>query len=319
MKILIVEKGENPTTETYLTALMRHKGLEYKRVTHEDLTDEDADVLIVVRYLSSRLIKVIEKIKPKRVFYFMDDDLLDWHSLRALPMKYAVKLLLNATIYKSWIEKNATLVVSNTRLQSKYSEMKPILLPPNPTWMDGANLRLNVKNTPFVVFYHATSSHKEEFIWLSELIKKMKDREVFFEVVTDEKNVKHFKKLNNTWTIRPMRWNNYRNFLSLKYRSLALAINFPNQFNRMRTYVKFFNNLYAGVVGIYNTDFPESNIINQAKAGVVLPLDHKLWIEAILEIKNSREYVEEIFMNASSLYEYFKTQAKASYDKIDFT
>ncbi len=316
-RICIVEKFINPSTDNYIVPFLKHVGASYERVSWRNLDfDHKVDLVFIVRYLSPKVLKWLSRVKPRRIFYFMDDDLLDFSALKDLPVRYAFKLFTQAYVYKRWIQSNTTILVSNENLQRKYKGS--LLLPPNPVWLWDTEIRYtgNYNRSPFVVFYHATASHREEFFWLAELINRLQNKDVFFEVVVDKNLARVFKGLKNVWLINPMDWHTYLNFLRLPYRNLALSINFPNSFNLMRTNIKFFNNLYAGVVGIYNTHFPKSEDIKKYNAGFVLDLDLDVWIEKMYEIKANFFIVEQIFKNAVSLYKIYFSEVNEKYKRL---
>lgn len=315
---LIVEEKENPTTDYYLPALLSNLGMEYNRVDWQRLESvRSAEYVFIVRYLNKLLISWVYKIKPKRVFYLMDDDLLDWKVLRFLPYKYAWKIFKSSVIYKNWIKNNAITLVSNQSLLEKYKEFDPLIIPPNPMWLKEEELEYNAPKEPFVVAYHATASHREEFVWLSKLIWSMRgEKEIVFEVITSDDSFKYFKNFHNVWTIRQMKWKSYLQFMKLKYRSLSLVINYPNPFNLMRSHVKFFNNLYMGLCGIYTDTFPISRLIKKHSAGIVLSMEQDKWIDAIKSLSSNSQICQSMFLSSIDVYRELKLQAQQHYERL---
>lgn len=312
-----MEERENPTTDYYLPALLSSLGLKYERISWRGLEKaKPASYVFLVRYLNNVLIDWLEKNKPKKIFYLMDDDLLDWKVLRFLPYRYAWKIFRKSTIYKDWIRRNAIVLVSNEKLYAKYKEFNSFIIPPNPLWIKEKELQYSTFNSPFVVAYHATASHREEFAWLSKIIHSMQREEVIFEVITDDSSFKYFKNLRNVWTIKQMGWQTYLQFMKLKYRSLALAINYPNPFNLMRSHVKFFNNLYMGLCGIYTDTFPISDLIKRYSAGIILPMKHEEWIATIKRLRSDSKECKEMFLFSVRLYKELKLQALKFYTEL---
>lgn len=313
-----MEEEENPTTDYYLPAMLNSLSLDYERIDWTRLESvKSAEYVFIVRYLSKYLINWIERIKPKRVFYLMDDDLLDWKILKFLPYKYAWKIFKKSIIYKNWIKNNTITIVSNQNILSKYKEFNPFIIPPNPIWLKEEELEYKASYEPFIVAYHATASHREEFIWLSKIVRLMKEEKgIVFEIVTGDYSYKYFSNFHNVWTIRQMKWRSYFQFMKLRYRSLALGINHPNPFNLMRSHVKFFNNLHMGLCGIYTDTFPISELIKEYSAGMVLPMKQEEWISTIKKLRESPQVCKDMFLSSIKLYKELKNQAQQYYKKL---
>lgn len=318
-KVVVVEEKENASTDFYLKSFFKHLNLDCLYLTASDLENNSqnigkVDFVFIVRYLSNTIIKWIASIKPKKVFYLMDDDILDIRSMSGLPYNYVWKIFYKAYRYKSWIKDNATVLFPHENLKRKYSNYRGYVLPPNPGWIDKPVF--NASLDKFVVFYHATASHSKEYFWLSNLIKKAGKREFFFEVVTGKNFDKLFKGLDNTWTVRQMGWQTYKKFLKLQYRTLSLAINLPTSFNLMRSYTKFFNNIYAGVSGLYCENFPIAKLIKQYDAGFVLKLDYDEWLEVLDYVYCNPGILKQQFDNSVRLFHYLREYAIEHYDII---
>ena len=220
----------------------------------------------------------------------MDDGLWDIKSLLSVSPIYAWRLFKKAYLYKSKIlDLGAEVWVSTEYLKNKYSQYKPKLVYPYPIGLDEPHLS---KSFPKVVFYHGTSSHKEELEWLGELFAKLSERlvQVLLEIVLDDKHWKLFRGIKNLVALRPMRWESFYEFSKLKYRTVGIAPLFDSEFNRGRSWIKFYDITRSGAVGIFSTYASYSHYIQDFKAGYVLPMEIDLWVEAIEElIKNEKK------------------------------
>jgi hypothetical protein len=246
----------------------------------------------------------------------MDDDLFDLKGLKELPLRYAWKIFNKALRFKSWIIKYTQILVANSYLKEKYQQYNPFVLPPFPAYLDLDKLSLNPIFTKPVCFYHATASHKKEFFWLKDLLESLQQEDLLFELVVDKKIANLYRGLKNVWVVNTMKWQEYLQFSALKYRHIGLALLFDSPFNRGRSYVKFFNIIRSGAVGIYSEYFPLAKLIKEFQAGVVLPMEVEVWKSAILELAGSSERREKLFEGSKKLLLHLKEKTLEAYQKI---
>jgi len=267
---------------------------------------------IIVRYF---LFKDFLK-KKENLIYFMDDDLWDLKALKHVPLKYAWKIFSKAYIYKPWVVRNAKILVSSEYLAEKYKQYNPQVIYPYPIYIDTQNLKHNPVDKTLVIFFHATASHVDEFVFINELTKALAKDDMVFEIIVDKRTAKKFKGIRNVVLIDPVPWETYLKFSTIGYRHIGLAPLYDNLFNRGRSYVKFFNIVRSGAVGIYSEHFPIANLIKEYGAGEVLPMDLKLWAEKIRELLKYAEKREKIYKASLELTEYLRKKALESYNKL---
>jgi len=301
--------------------LLENKGLKFIRITHREIIDillEEKTVIFIVRYLTDEVLKWIEKnrVKIEKIYYLMDDDLFDLKGLKEVPLRYAWKIFNKALRFKSWIIKNTQILVANSYLKEKYQQCNPFVLPPYPAYIDLDKLSLNPVITKPVCFYHATASHKKEFFWLKDLLESLQQEDLLFELVVDKKIANLYHGLKNVWVVNTMKWQEYLQFSSLNYRHIGFAFLFDSPFNKGRSYVKFFNIMRSGAVGIYSEHFPLAKRIKEFQAGVVLPMEIEVWKSAILELASSSERREKLFEGAKKLLLHLKERTLEAYQKI---
>ncbi len=319
--IYIIEENKNPSTDYYIKPFLENKNLNFISLNHEELPNfklAQRTKIFIVRYLTSEVLRWINvnRSNIESIYYFMDDDLFDLKVLNDLPVKYALKIFKKAWKFKKWLSANTEIFVSNEYLAEKYQKLKPTILPPYPSYIKVNNCNLNPVYKKPVVFYHATQSHIKEFFWLKNFLSEIQREEILLEVIVDRKTAKLYKGIKNLWIVNPMKWNEYIEFSSLKYRHIGFALLFDNPFNRARSYVKFYNIMRSASVGIYSENFPLAKLIKEYSAGVVLPMDVKLWKETVLYLVNSEKKRNEIFDNAKQLLIYLKGKAIRKYEKI---
>ncbi len=322
-KVYIFEEKINPSTDYYLIPAFKKYDFFIKRISiwADSFTDiEDGAWVVVVRYLNKKLVKFLNKSKSKieRLIYFMDDGLWDLNTLKDLPFKYAIRIFKKAYLYKKTIrDLDAEVWVSTDYLYEKYKNWKAKVIYPYP--LDIFETKIEISNQP-VVFYHGTTSHKKEIKWLSRIAEKLSSicPNCLFEIFLDEANFKHFKKLKNIVPLRPLGWESYLKFSSLQYRSIGLVPLFDYEFNRGRSWIKFYDITRAGAVGIFSDHAPYANLIKEFEAGLVLPMKQKLWIDWIIELVGNGEKRRKLYANALRLTEYLKEKAIESYRRAIF-
>ncbi len=309
---LIYPEKVLPSTEFYVISFLTFRKYSFI-FWYPEFYPEERFNLIIVRYLSNELVKFMRKYRKliNQIYYFMDDDLWDINNLRYLPLKYAFKIFKFSLRYKKFLLKNdAILLVSNRFLYEKYRKYNPLILFPYPPYKTYSQTII-WKDNP-LVFYHATSSHNKEFFWLRELVKTMPERK--FEIICDNRHFKIFKDLSNCYKVYPLSWEAYKFFIGLPYRQIGLAFQLDTPFNRARSYVKFFNIIRAGAVGIYSDTFPESYLIKKFEAGKVVPFTLEAFKEAILSLDEAS--AKYFYTNSLKLLDYLKIKAEESYKKI---
>jgi len=204
--------------------------------------------------------------------------------------------------------------VSNEYLADKYFYLNPKILLPYPAYVKEDEKLSEARETP-VVFYHATASHIEEFYWLKKLLLELTQENLLFELVVDKKIGKLYKGIKNVYMVDPMPWKEYLTFSSLKYRHIGLAPLLDNSFNRARSWVKFYNIVRSGAVGVYSEYFPIAKLIKEFNAGLVLPMDVRLWKDGIISLIDE-EKRKELFKGSLELINYLRKETLKSYDNF---
>lgn len=317
----ILEAGPNPSSDYYLVPALSSCGYSFVKVNinSDSLPEiEVGSTIFIVRYMNKRVLSHLHKNKNRigNLFYFMDDRLWDLKGLMSLPLAYSFRIFKKAYLYKSALkELGAKLCVSTDYLRHIYTHYNPDVIYPYPLGLENPSIS---QTKTQVVFYHGTSSHSQEIKWLSQLFFSISNTfpDLVFEIVLSKKNKRFFKNAKNLISLRPMNWGVFYRFSFLKYRKIGLVPLFDNEFNRGRSFTKFYDITRSGAVGIYSEHAPYSKLIKDFNAGIVLPMNKNLWIEAIGTVLGSEELRRELFEGAIKLVEYLKTKALSSYKEL---
>lgn len=296
----MLHEKPNPTTEFYLEPLLQAKTADYRVCSLTEsppvITDNSQkNSLVIVRYMNSKWRKWIDANCDKigNIIYFMDDDVFDPGSHKHLPLDYQFKLFRLAYRFRSWILKNTELWVSTDFLQKKYFQYHPKIIQPA--------FPYNSQNKSKCIFYHGSSAtHNDEMRWLHSIIKEVlsKDPNVFFEIIGGPLMRLKYANLPRVNVISPLGWQDYKTFLSLPGRMIGLAPLMDNPFNAARSHVKFYDITHAGAVGIYADHPAYQSVIIDNENGILLPMDKKMWADAILELANDEKRCQRLLARA---------------------
>jgi len=323
MKVVyIFEEQSNPSTDYYIIPAFSEYNFSICRINqwNEIYPDiEKESWIIIIRYLNKKLVNFLKQNRRKleRLIYFMDDGLMSLGGLRDLPVKYAFRIFKKAYVYKNVLRKlKSEMWVSTDYLSEVYKEWNPTVIYPYPLDIEN-DINLTNHESPKIIFYHGTSSHKKEIRWLSSLVNEISEKyqDVVFEIILNDSNFKYFKHFKNIISLRPMRWESYFKFCRLKYRTIGLVPLFNYEFNRGRSWIKFYDITRAGAVGIYSEHAPYAEIIKKFNAGLVIPMNIEAWVEAIHRLISSQKECVTLLNNSMNLAEHLKNNAVDSYKK----
>jgi hypothetical protein len=298
-KTYVVEERKNPSTDCFvIPEVARSGGGEVIRCDFTQLPSSkelDAATVIFVRYIPPSWVKLVEEVRPRlgRLVFFMDDDVLDVHASKGLPLSYRVKLMRLAAWRKKWLRKQgAELWVSTPYLQKKYADWSPRLVLPSP-----------VPPAPMItrrLFYHGSSAHLEEINWLRPIVENVlkSDERFSFEIIGNHKINKLYRDIPRVTVVHPMSWTSYLSFLALPGRHIGLAPMLDGPFNQARSYTKFFDITRCGAVGIYPKDSIFADVITDGVEGLLVEPDPEAWFDAMVSIAEDESQRQVMLKNA---------------------
>ncbi len=319
--IFIIEEKRNPSTDYYIIPLLKHLGYYErsffinsppKEIKHANL------ILIFVRYITRDWVNFVEKNrnKIKKIIYFFDDDLFDMKAWKGLPLRYIKKLFLKAYRWKKWlINIKSEFFVSTEYLAKKYAYLDPSILPPYPIFEPVVS---EEKANTLSLFYFGTDSHLQEKLWLYDIIEEIMNynREIVFEIIGGSKVYRRFKNLKNVIVLHPIAWDAYKNFLLTKKRHIALVPFLNGGFRSAKSYIKFFEIVACGAVGIYSKNSPYEEIIKDRKNGILVPNEKAHWIEAIKILIDDEGFRHKLFLNSVDKLNFLRKSAEKVYLEI---
>jgi len=287
--VLVIEHGRLPTTDYYVRAHVRNFGVPVRFLDSTTQAPSSqlltpGTMVIFVRYVrpdwQTAVLKHLKQLHG--VACFLDDDLLDRSAWNSLPWSYRWKLL-RYSPKTSWLTKiGAAIWVSTPYLQEKYQRFSPELLVPKPSAL------LNENRQSTRLFYHGTTSHQDDFLWLELIVRMVQERcpETTFEVFGDHKVNKIFRSIPRVSVLHPMSWENYLDYAKSHPQDIGLVPRLANRFNLARSTTKFFDVSRCNAVGIYSDVPPFTGFIQDGEDGLLLPNEPTHWVDAITDLVN---------------------------------
>lgn len=291
VRYLLVKKGVLPTEDYYFSGSIFEGACSIEKPC--ELTQyKHAEVIIFIRYITNEWRIYINNNKYKyKYILFIDDDLLDSSSYRNLTLPYQIKLYLFVTRHYKWLKAiGFGLWVSTEQLMEKYSDWGPCLVRPH-----------LVELPKYIrVFYHGTSSHHDEAIWLYDVMAQVlsNSNNITFEIAADRKIKKLYKNLPNVSIVNPMSWVAYQSYLGMSKRNVGLAPLIPTRFNASRSYTKYFDITNANAVGIYAKGAIYDKVIKHDINGLLLEMNKDLWVKAIKHLASNDRARNKMTTNA---------------------
>jgi hypothetical protein len=234
--------------------------------------------LILVRDVPISLLKKLAKQrnKPASIVWFIDDDIPASGTDKTLPKAY--KKRLENWYRKAWPHLSGlcnNVWVSTPYLAEKYGLAENAVLPP----VDLKKTDLNLVRC----FYHGSSSHQQEWVFVIEFIKQAQQRfpDTWFELIGDHSLYKQLRNVPRINILHPMQWQNYLAMTSSRSMDIGLVPLFDSPFNLARSHCKLLDITRQNAVGIYSELVAYSNEIGQMNAGIVVANKMELWLEAL--------------------------------------
>ncbi len=265
-------------------------GLEVRRLDVQATPAEIARIswggafVIFCRYTTVDWLRAIRSrsCELAGVGLFIDDDLEALAHARASSLSYKLKLRrLALWRWPTLLPMLSTVWVSTPVLAALWSAMSPRLLPPI---ADTFDLRsAPVMNSQLLVGLHATASHASDQRWLEPVVRGVLsiDADIHFEIVADYANARRWRGDPRVRVVKQQPWPAYRIDTATHGRHLLLAPTLQTQPNAARAPVKRIDAARCGAALLVSDALVYGVSRLEAELGMIAPLDHVIWIEAI--------------------------------------
>jgi len=286
--VLILTPGDIPTTTLYLPRIASEAAQAALKVADSLLppgphwTFGEEVWVVIIRHAQKSWASYLAAHKERicRVTYFADDDIPAISSSRQLPTDYVRK---TASNYRSLLRNFRGLIddlaVSTPELARRCASQDVLVWPPvYPTQ--------SFRRPPLCFFYHGTAAHIAEIEWLVPVVERVQKNlpEAWFEIISTVYAKKLFKGIPRVRCLHPMTWPDYMSYTAAFPQDVGLAPMLESPFNMARSHAKLYDITRCGAAGIYSSVGPYLENIVDGEMGILLPNDHKLWVDAVTEL-----------------------------------
>ena len=289
--ILVLQRGENASTDYYLRPRLRVPGAaaEIADLSADPgdcrlLQDASASSLMVVfcRYASPAWLDALDRIRPRlaRVVFFTDDDLPEMIRAPEVPAAARGKVALH---YAAHVDRLSALCselwVSTPELAHRYVEAHPGLLAPLPEAEPPGPAPADAD----LVVYHGTDVHGRERRFVLEVARLLQARSpaARLEVAGDRSLARAALGVGNVEIAPQLPWPDYLQAQRGRRAAISLAPLFPSKLNDARAAVKAFDAARLGAAGIYADAPAYRGHVRDGQDGLLLPMEPSAWAEAI--------------------------------------
>ena len=302
-----MEERANPSCDFFVIPALTAQRLSYTRCLFHELVQAHAlrnAIVIFIRYVPSPWQKLIsaQRATIRHVIFFMDDDVLDVASFAGMPWRYQLKLLRLSASRAAWLQQYARLWVSTAYLQQKYAHWQPRLLLPT---------SIPIEDNVTRIFYHGSATHQADIDWLFPVIAEVlqSNKQLSFEIIGGQHIYRQYKKLPRVTIVHPMSWPSYQSFISKQHYHIGVNPLVNTQFNKARSYTKFFDITRCQAVGIYSPNSSCADVVTHLHEGLIVDLKPAAWVEALLNLANNKALRSQLLMNAQQKVAYLNQQA----------
>ena len=287
--ILVLQRGENASTDYYLRARLEQGALPYV-IADLDADPEDCPLLqpgssralmaIFCRYGAESWLGALAARRERlsRVVFFMDDDLPAMMRDASLPRSARGKVALH---YGAQVEALGRIAseawVSTPVLAARYPDAHAAVLPPLPE----ADPPEPAPDPPRRAVYHGTDVHPQERRFVLELARRLAGTDLAFEIAGGPQLARAAAALPQVSVTPQLPWPQYLRRQAGAQAALSLAPLLATPLNAARAPVKAFDAARLGAAGLYADCEPYRSFVRPGEDGVLLPPDPQAWAEAI--------------------------------------
>jgi hypothetical protein len=289
--ILVLQRGENPSTDYYLRPRLAVAGVAVEIADLSDppagsalLSAAGAESLMVVfcRYASADWLDALERVRDRltRVALFVDDDLPAMIAAREIPAAARGKAALHFGAHVDRLDALCSeLWVSTDVLAGRYPAARPRVITPLP---EAAPPEVSAA-APELVVYHGTDVHDRERRFVLEVAGRVASSVpgAGFEITAGAELGRAAGKLSNLRITPQLAWPDYLAAQRGRQAAISLAPLFPSALNDARAPVKVFDAARLGAAGIYADAPAYRGFVRDGEDGLVLPMDPQAWADAI--------------------------------------
>lgn len=310
--IILLNEGELPTVEeTYrcYQYLVKKYGANIKKINSNSVTSDEiqqCDVILCIRGHSPISFFVLREAKRlgKKVFYLLDDDLIDmpkgsfWYPERR---KWLLKCLkecevlftsnrLIADEYKNYLARNRTVIINTS--------VDPQTICP---FKEHGNV---IKIVMAASDWHSHNFTKYVKNAAVKISKEYKDK-VQWHFVGLHPDMSEVTGLSKVVYVPSMNMENYIRHMEKNRYDIGIAVLNPDHFNERKYFNKFIEYTRYGICGIYSNCMPFQLVVKDKENGIFTNNSDDGWYEALKLLIDNPELKKKCILNAQN---YLATQ-----------
>lgn len=315
--MLVIHSGESPTADIYVTARLGEDHVPVRRldildasaIAAEDL--EDGTFVVIIRYVNTATVRLLERGRARLagVAYLMDDDIPGAFDDPALPHSYKLRLGLFWHRFSRPLARLSSEVwLSSAGLEAKYGG--PGVHRINPLYLPGPD---EGTGKAVKVFYHAEVSHRQEALWLRDVVRGVQARrgDTVFEIFGRADVKRAFRGIERCRIVHPMTWGAFLPYSASLHYHIGLAPLRPGPFNACRSFNKLYDISRCGAAGIFVDRPPYAGVIEDGVSGLLRDDAPEAWVEAICTLAADPVQRAALHAGAMALCETIAAQERA--------
>lgn len=317
--LLVIHSGESPTADIYVASRMGQNGqVPLRRL---DILDEaalaaeavpDGTFVVIVRYANRPTVRLLKAARQRLagVAYLMDDDIPGALSDPALPLHYKLRLgLFWQRFHRPLASLTSEVWLSSQGLEQKYTG--PNIHRINPLYLSG---RDDGNGQAVKVFYHAEVSHRQEALWLRDVVRGVQARcpDTVFEIFGRSDVKRAFRGIERCRIVHPMTWSAFLPYSAALHYHIGLAPLRPGAFNACRSFNKLYDITRCGGAGIYSNRAPYAGVVTDGLSGLLRDDEPGDWIEAICALAKDPTRRTALHAHAVKLCHSIRAEEQAS-------
>ncbi len=300
LRVVVVRAEALPTDEIYIGEPMRSLvAAGDMELVFVDTDDEEieglacgttiapGDVVIVVRYATSRWLRRLAAAKPDvSIVYLMDDDFLAAIDTPGLPQPYRRRMADVARFdLPAMLALADRVVVTSDYLARAYASPKTALL--EPPWIRcDVGLDHHAVGGPLRIGYHGTNSHADDLEMIAPALISALDAcpQARLELFSASAAVGRLGEHPRVDILAPTSWADYKRHAVETPCHVTLAPMLDTPYNAGKSIIKFLDAASSGAVGVYSDLPPYRGFVGHGRDGFLAPNDPDRWTETLVDL-----------------------------------
>ena len=292
-RILLLRPRPLPTDEIYVSAPLAQlcssgqcELIVVDTTLHPPDADlfRDANMVIVVRYISAIWMDEIVKCKGRAdIVYLFDDDIPSAVDTIELPATYRRRLIdVTFCDFQYMLYISDILIVSSPVLAERFNTPKTYLLEP-PSIRESQSLDHHLDGSTLRIGYHGSSTHYRDLEFLIPTIKRFSQTNpsVEFDLFGHKAIREMTRGLDRVNVMDPLPWSEYKEFTKRRPCHIMIAPLLDHAYNRGKSRVKFCDASSLGAAGIFTDAQIYRGIVDDGINGFLMGNTEDEWLGAL--------------------------------------